>query len=343
LRRETATTALSYHDFLYEVERIEKTASGACIFDLTHFPIDNQGRSLVALEVAAATAPGFTISPGRSDYSCDENSSSDNTGLGGGGIDYPASGGNFDPPTEAETTVNLPSPTESTWPTGGYPPTGPNVSQPAGEPTGGQTPVGGWDNPVDPLEDDSPLNAITGASGPGDTPIVGDTLSVSASVVSCVGRVCWSKINKDTGEEFDISCQDETIEGSYSISVTSSEIDYTIVAVAFCKDPAAPGGFGSARVLGETKPVPTYAQYNWQLLDQTGAGPVVSSIRKPSLTAPYACFLSSVNPPRTTCLIDVQTENCNFVTVATSYFATAPTGDTPTFTINAPVKTADCP
>jgi hypothetical protein len=49
LRRETAVAALDYHDFLYEIERIEKTASGACIFDLTHFPIDAQGRSLVAL------------------------------------------------------------------------------------------------------------------------------------------------------------------------------------------------------------------------------------------------------------------------------------------------------
>jgi hypothetical protein len=328
---------------LYEVERIEKTASGACVFDLTHFPIDNQGRSLVAREVAAATAPGFTISAGRSDYSCDENSSSDNTGLGGSGIDYPASGGNFDPPTEAETTVGLPAPTDDEWATGGYPPIGPDVSQPAGEPTGGQTPIGGWDNPADPLEDDSPLNVITGASGPSGAPLVGDTLSVSESNLGCAGQVCWFKINKDTGEEFDISCQDEPIAGTYTLSITTSEINYFIVAVGRCKDPATSDGFGSPRVLGETKPVPTYAQYNWQLLDQTGAGPVVSSIRKPSLTAPYGCFLSSVDPPRTTCLIDVQTENCNFVTVATTYFATAPTGQTPTFTIGTPLKTADCP
>lgn len=268
LRRETATTALSYHDFLYEVERIEKTASGACVFDLTHFPIDNQGRSLVALEVAAATAPGFTISAGRSDYSCDENSSSDNTGLGGGGIDYPASGGNFDPPTEAETTVNLPSPTESTWPTGGYPPVGPDVSQPSGEPTGGQTPVGGWDNPADPLEDDAALNVITGGTGVNGTPLVGDTLSVSESNLGCAGQVCWSKIDKNTGQEFDISCQNEPIAGAYTLSITTSEVDYFIVAVGRCKDPSTSDGYGAPRELGTTaavvNPIPTqFGYWRW--------------------------------------------------------------------------------
>ena len=272
LRRETATTALSYHDFLYEVERIEKTASGACVFDLIHFPIDNQGRSLVALEVAAATAPGFTISPGRSDYTCDENSSSDNTGLDGGGIDYPASGGNFDPPTEAETTVNLPSPTESTWPTGGYPPTGPNVSQPAGEPTGGQTPAGGWSNPADPLEQDTNetgVGVITGGTGAGGVPQTTDTLSVSESNLGCAGQVCWSKINKDTGEEFQISCQDEPIAGAYTLSITSSEIDYFIKAVGRCKDPSTSDGYGAPRTLGITAAVEPIECFTQALAEYT--------------------------------------------------------------------------
>lgn len=255
LRRETATTALGYHDFLYEVERIEKTASGACVFDLTHFPIDSQGRSLVALEVAAATAPGFTISAGRSDYSCDENSSSDNTGLGGGGINYPASGGNFDPPTEAETTVDLAAPTESKWPLGGSSPIGPNVSQPAGQPSGGQTPIGDWGNPADPLEADSSTstpNYITGGSGTGGAPRPDDTLSISESDLGCNGQVCWSKINKDTGVETEISCQNEAIDGAYTLSITTSEIDYFITAVGRCLDPSTSTGYGESRPLGTT-------------------------------------------------------------------------------------------
>jgi len=104
LRRETALAALDYHDFLYEIERIEKTASGACIFDLTHFPIDAQGRSLVALEVAGATAPGVAIASGRSDYSCDDNSATPGTDVGSGGIDFPAFD---DTPDLSDTAVDF--------------------------------------------------------------------------------------------------------------------------------------------------------------------------------------------------------------------------------------------
>jgi hypothetical protein len=258
LRRETATTALNYHDYLYEVERIEKAASGACVFDLTHLPIDDQGRSLVALEVAAATAPGVVISAGRSDYSCDDNSASDNTSLGGGGIDYPASGGNFDPPTLAETTVGLDVPTDDTWASGGYSPIGPDVSQPAGEPSGGPTPIGSWDNPADPLEeslDEAGAGVITGGTGTGGVPLVGDTLSVSAADLGCDGQVCWSRIDKTTGEETAISCQNQPIAGAYTLSITSSELDYFIVAVGRCKDPSTPDGFGEPRTLGTTAAV----------------------------------------------------------------------------------------
>jgi hypothetical protein len=255
LRRETAVAALDYHDFLYEIERIEKTASGACIFDLTHFPIDAQGRSLVALEVAAATAPGMAIASGRSDYSCDDNSSTPGTAVGGGGIDFPAFD---DTPDFADTTVDIDVPTDDEWATGGYPPIGPDVSQPAGEPTGGQTPIGSWDNPADPLEeplDQSGAGYITGGSGPAGVPIPYDTLSISDTDFTCAGQVCWSKINKDTGEETEISCQDEPISGSWDLSITTDEIDYEIVATGRCKDPSTASGWGPPQALGQTLPV----------------------------------------------------------------------------------------
>jgi hypothetical protein len=252
LRRETALAALDYHDFLYEVERIEKTASGACVFDLTHYPIDSQGRSLVALEVAAATAPGVTIAAGRSDYSCDDNSSSDNTPVGGGGIDYPAFD---DTPDIGDATVDLPAPTEPTWPEGGSPPIGPDVTQPPGESSGGPTPIGGWDNPADPYEeslDQDGVGYITGGTGTGGAPRAGDTVSVSDDDFTCNGQVCWSKINKNTGVETDISCQDEPIAGSWDLSITTNEIDHYIVATGRCKDPSTSSGYGAPRTLGQT-------------------------------------------------------------------------------------------
>jgi hypothetical protein len=255
LRRETAVAALDYHDFLYEIERIEKTASGACVFDLTHFPIDAQGRSLVALEVAAATAPGVVIASGRSDYSCDENSSTPGTPTGGDGIDSPAFD---DTPEEEDTTVQLPLPTEPTWPIGGYPPTSPDVGPPPNQPGGGIPPSGGWDNPTDPLEQplDQPDNGyITGGSGPGGIPLVGDTLSISDTDFTCAGQVCWSKIDRTTGEETEISCQDEPISGSWDLTLTSDEIGHYIVATGRCKDPSTADGWGPPVALGQTTSV----------------------------------------------------------------------------------------
>lgn len=261
LRRETATTALGYHDFLYEVERIEKTASGACVFDLTHFPIDSQGRSLVALEVAAATAPGFTISAGRSDYACDVNSSSDNTPVGGGGMNYPATGGNFAPPTQAATTVNLATPVELTWPTGGRSPIGANVGQPANQPTGGQTPNGDWANPADPLEEDLPgyqSNYITGMTGINGEPQVGDTLGISESNTGCPGaQVCWAKLVVGTNEVVEVSgCQTGPIAGAYTLApLDENDIGYYISVIVRCPDPSTSSGYGEPRTLGTTKEV----------------------------------------------------------------------------------------
>jgi len=255
LRRETALAALDYHDYLYEIERIEKTASGACVFDLTHFPIDAQGRSLVALEVAAATAPSVAIASGRSDYSCDDNSSTPGTAVGSGGINYPAFD---DTPDLADTATDLDIPTDDTWASGGYPPIGPDVNQPTGEPSGGQTPVGGWDNPADPLEeslDQDGVGYITGGTGTGGSPLTGDTLSVSDDDFMCAGQVCWSKINKDTGAETDISCQDEPIAGSWDLSITTNEIDHYIVATGRCKDPSTASGWGAPQTLGQTAAV----------------------------------------------------------------------------------------
>jgi hypothetical protein len=195
------------------------------------------------------------IASGRSDYSCDDNSSTPGTDVGSGGIDFPA----FDDTPELDdTTVDFDVPTDDEWATGGYPPIGPDVSQPAGEPTGGQTPIGGWDNPADPLEstlDQSGVGYITGGTGTGGAPQSGDTLSVADTDFTCAGQVCWSKINKDTGVETDISCQDEPISGAWSLSITSSEIDHYIVAVGRCKDPSTPDGWGPPQSLGQTAAV----------------------------------------------------------------------------------------
>ncbi len=79
LERDNTTYANSVHDYLYQVERITKTLAGDVSYEATHFPIDDQGRSLIALDVAAAVGTGIILPSGRTGVSCDANSSSDNT------------------------------------------------------------------------------------------------------------------------------------------------------------------------------------------------------------------------------------------------------------------------
>ena len=65
LRRETDATDVTFHDYLYEVERINKSISGVVELDLMHFPIDSEGRSLVALQVDEAVGDGYELPTGR--------------------------------------------------------------------------------------------------------------------------------------------------------------------------------------------------------------------------------------------------------------------------------------
>ena len=105
LTREATNYVASMHSYLYQVERITKTLAGDVSYEATHFPVDSQSRSLIGLDVAAATGTGIIIPSGRTGVSCDVNSSTDNTipaeefiepgdanDPGGGDIDDPTEG-----------------------------------------------------------------------------------------------------------------------------------------------------------------------------------------------------------------------------------------------------------
>jgi hypothetical protein len=108
LARDNTTYANSVHDYLYQVERITKTLAGDVSYEATHFPIDDQGRSLIALDVAAAVGTGIILPSGRTGVSCDVNSSSDNTIPA---ETFTAAGG--------EDPIDLPFPRPDSAPTGG--------------------------------------------------------------------------------------------------------------------------------------------------------------------------------------------------------------------------------
>jgi len=102
LERNVAGMTPGVHDFLYQVDRITQTAEGDVQIEATHLPIDEQGRSLVALDVAGTTGSGILLSSNKSGVGCDVNSSSDTTvpaetftvgsAIGGGQIHPPDPG-----------------------------------------------------------------------------------------------------------------------------------------------------------------------------------------------------------------------------------------------------------
>jgi hypothetical protein len=79
MARTATTFEAGFHDYLYQVERVTKTLAGDVSYELTHFPVDSQGRSLVALAVSQAAGTGIVLTSNRTGISCDVNSSTDNT------------------------------------------------------------------------------------------------------------------------------------------------------------------------------------------------------------------------------------------------------------------------
>jgi hypothetical protein len=76
LQRTPSGTTASTHDLLYQIDTISPMGD-AIELGATHFPVDAQGASLVALEVVSATGTGILLTSNRTGISCDINSSSD--------------------------------------------------------------------------------------------------------------------------------------------------------------------------------------------------------------------------------------------------------------------------
>lgn len=79
LQRIASTGADTEHDYLYEVEKVARSVAGDVVIELTHFPVDDQGRSLVALDVSRAQGNGIILPTGRAPVNCDLNSFEDVT------------------------------------------------------------------------------------------------------------------------------------------------------------------------------------------------------------------------------------------------------------------------
>lgn len=211
LRRETHEGNVEHHDKMYEINRIEKTFRSTIVYDLTHFPIDAEGRSIVARAVDAASGAGNIIDVGRSTFDGDENSSTDTTPIGS------ASGGGGTAPSGIDTEYSVPSPTESDT---SYP--GNTVD----------------DNPLDPIEE--PIDPVIEGNDSFVQP--GDELTFDPG---CPGaRIEWYVIDNQTNAVEKVA---SGIAEKFIVAETANTAGKSVYAVGCCPDPSVPGGFAHCK------------------------------------------------------------------------------------------------
>jgi hypothetical protein len=220
LRRETDEGQVEYHDKLYEINRIEKDFSSEIVYDLTHFPVDSEGRSIVARQVAAASGAGNTINVGRGTFDCDENdpdaTTTVGTGFGGGGT----APGTIDTAIDVTVPLNPDGSTSSDTP---FP----------GDSTYNQ--AANWNNPDDPIDAPEPQRTISGYSG---TPGTGDTLTFSPGCANPL--IKWYKININTN---DVTFIGSGISATLEVTEALQTEGVRVYAEGCCPDPSQPGGY----------------------------------------------------------------------------------------------------
>ena len=205
LNRIASTGAASVHDYLYEVDRIGKSLTGEVLLELTHFPVDEQLRSVVAQEVAAAQGSGILLPTGKTGVSCDVNSSADTSVPADTGSDYvPAYAGAFDYEMAAidadgsldgEKSDNAKSASSTNGPA-----------------------IGGYGNIV---------------------PAEGDELTYTPT---CAGAyIEWYLVDDATGGRTKVS---EGVAAKYIVSSAATAAGVSVLAIGRCPDPSSPTGYG---------------------------------------------------------------------------------------------------
>ena len=235
LRRETNAGTVDYHDYLYEVERIQKATTGVIELDLIHFPVDANKKSIIAQAVVAATPVGTVISTSRTDLTCHSNTGTGN--IADDGVTWPSLGGtgfdlgSFDEEFTFEEDLG---------------------------------------NATDPFDNDF-VTGLTDDRTTSDNLKVGDTLNATGGACAN-GRICWYRRNKPNshtpsptwGVKTLISCSASS-NGTGSMELTTSDIDYWIISESSCPDPSSDDGFGTPTPIGETTTAiePDYSSYQW--------------------------------------------------------------------------------
>ena len=225
LRRETNEGEVEYHDKIYEINRIDKGFASTILYDLTHFPIDSQGRSVIAREVAAAVGAGNTIDVGRSTFDCDENDGDSNTEVGEDDND------DLDPIDDDDTELDIEQPEDGDFEDDfNPPPFDPNDN-------------GGLDE--DPIDDDEPQRTIGGYTG---TPGLGDVLTFNPGCENPL--IKWYKININTGA---VTFIGSGISATLEVTAALQQEGVRVYAEGCCPDPSQPGGYAVCKKSDEVE------------------------------------------------------------------------------------------
>lgn len=221
LNRETTPGVVTLHNYLYEVERINRDISGVVELDLTHFPVNSQGQSILALLVNDAVGAGFQLPTGRADFSCDDEGRRDD-----------------ETPLESDpyTDPNLPDPGDFEY----------DVPEPGFDPVYDPFPPGGGfdpgdepENPEDPF-DEPIVPVIEGASAQNGRPILSDVLTMPDI---CPGmRTEWFLIPSDGGESIMVG---SGVAASYLIGPEAT--GFSVFGRGCCPDSSAPEGFAACQ------------------------------------------------------------------------------------------------
>ena len=215
LQRETSEDQISLHDYLYEVERIDRRFDGSVVFDLMHLPIDSQGRSIVAVAVNTATAPGYSYSTGPYTLTCSVNA------------------GNTTPITDSGANLTLPAASNFEYNIGAL-----DEAQPQGEIA----------NPVDPFEGPQTGQLSNNKAEGEDITVSGVCPGAYIEWYRC------PKGTDPVNADLVCTKVDEGSE-VYTYTLTQSDIDHEIVGVGRCPDPSTPSGYGEPFVIGKSDPI----------------------------------------------------------------------------------------
>jgi hypothetical protein len=220
LLREPSDDRTTLHDYLYEVERINRNISGRVELDLTHFPVNAQGQSILGLYVLNAVGAGFELPTGRDDFQCDiPGRDDDETTI----------------PLDPYIDPNLPPGSDFDYelPDPFNPAPGTPFNPTPASPGGGFTPGTEPSNPPDPFDDPPGGGSVTGATGPNGVALPGDTLTACDV---CPGQLTeWYVCNLDgTG------CVLVNKGTSPILFIPPEFTGKSLAGVGRCPDPGAP-------------------------------------------------------------------------------------------------------